>query len=106
MSLLKWDRHTFTGTELHVKTIGIIGLGNHEHLVLNYAKALNCEVLAFVPYIKVEFFERNQTKKCSSNERISYFDVFTLIVPTTEETSCMIATEEFSKMKYGWELLP
>ncbi len=41
---LKWNRHAFTGTELHGKTIGIIGLGNVVNRVASYANAFEMEV--------------------------------------------------------------
>ena len=63
MSELKWNRHTFTGTELLGKTIGIIGLGNVGHLVARYAKAFDMEVLAYDPYVADEVFERHNSIK-------------------------------------------
>ena len=105
MRELKWDRHSFTGTELLGKTIGIIGLGNVGHRVARYAKAFDMEVLAFDPYIAEEVFERHNAKKCSWNELLSSADVISLHVPKTEETTGMIGAEEFSKMKSGVVIL-
>ncbi|MCH2266041.1 MAG: phosphoglycerate dehydrogenase [SAR324 cluster bacterium] len=105
MSKLKWDRHTFTGTELLGKTIGIIGLGNVGHRVARYAKAFEMEVIAYDPYIADEVFERHHARKCTWDELISTSDVITLHVPKTEETTGMIGAKEFSRMKSGVVIL-
>ena len=105
MSELKWDRHTFTGTELFGKTIGIIGLGNVGHRVARYAKAFDMEVLAYDPYVADEVFERHNSIKCTWDELISSADVISLHVPKNTETTGMIGAKEFSRMKSGVVIL-
>jgi D-3-phosphoglycerate dehydrogenase len=46
MQAQRWDRHSFTGTELLGKTIGIIGLGNVGHRVARFARAFDMTVVS------------------------------------------------------------
>ena len=105
MSKLKWDRHSFTGTELLGKLIGIIGLGNVGHRVARYAKAFEMEVLAYDPYVSDEVFDRHYAKKCTLEELLTSADVISMHVPKNEETTGMIGAKEFSLMKPGAVIL-
>ncbi|MCA9976351.1 MAG: hypothetical protein KC413_11395 [Anaerolineales bacterium] len=50
----EWTRSKFVGTQLHGKTLGIIGLGRIGRLVAERAKAFGMEVVAFDPYVSEE----------------------------------------------------
>ena len=43
----KWNRNFYIGTELHGKTLGILGLGRNGKLVANYGKAFGMSVIAY-----------------------------------------------------------
>jgi len=101
MDVHGWDRHTFTGTELMGKTIGIIGLGNVGHRVARFARAFDMDVLAYDPYIADEVFDRHHAHKCDLNTLVRESDVITLHVPLNPETRKMINAEHFEKMKHG-----
>jgi len=101
MEDLRWERHTFTGTELLGKTLGIIGLGNVGHRVARFARAFDMEVHAFDPYLADEVFERHQARKASWEELLRESDVISLHVPKTRETSGMIGAAEIEQMKPG-----
>ncbi|MCX7887360.1 MAG: phosphoglycerate dehydrogenase, partial [Verrucomicrobiae bacterium] len=47
----KWDRKSFEGTELHGKTLGIIGLGRIGSEVAKRAAAFGMRVLAHDPFL-------------------------------------------------------
>ena len=45
--LKKWNSNSYIGTELHGKTLGILGLGRNGKLVANYGKAFGMSVIAY-----------------------------------------------------------
>jgi len=105
MSEFKWDRNTFTGTELLGKTIGIIGLGNVGHRIARYAQAFEMEILAYDPYVSDEVFDRHHAKKCTLNGLLQNADIVSMHVPKNEETTGMIGEAELSLMKSGAVIL-
>ena len=105
MEGLKWDRHTFTGTELLHKTIGIVGLGNVGHRVARFARAFDMEVLAYDPYISDDVFEAHHAKKVDLMTLVKQSDVITVHVPKNKETTGMIGAEHVAQMKEGVILL-
>lgn len=102
---LGWDRHTFQGSELMEKTIGIIGLGNVGHRVARFARAFDMEVLAYDPYISDDVFETHGAHKVTLEELIVRSDVITIHTPKTPETVNMIDAEAISRMKHGVVLI-
>ncbi|MBI3992220.1 MAG: phosphoglycerate dehydrogenase [Candidatus Lambdaproteobacteria bacterium] len=100
-----WDRHSFRGSELLGKTIGIIGLGNVGHRVAQYARAFEMEVLAYDPYIADDVFESYQAHKVSLEELIARADVITIHTPKTAETVNMLDAAAIARMKPGVVLI-
>lgn len=97
-----WDRHTFVGTELRDKTIGLVGLGNVGHRVAKFARGFDMKVLAYDPYIAKNMFDRHQAYRCETlEELISQVDILSVHVPLNKETTNMIAEAELSQLKPG-----
>jgi len=101
MTEQRWDRHTFTGTELMGKTIGIVGLGNVGHRVAGFANAFDMRVLAYDPYIADEVFDAHHARKVDLDTLVAEADVLTVHVPMTAETRGMIGPSHFARMKDG-----
>lgn len=94
-----WDKKSFTGLELHDKTLGIIGLGKIGSLVATRMMAFEMDVVAYDPYISDEKAARLGVKRVELAELLTVSDVITVHTPLTEETRGMIGAEQFALMK-------
>lgn len=101
MEANKWDRHTFTGTELLGKTVGIIGLGNVGHRVARFCNSFDCEVLAYDPYVSREYCEGHNAEQVELEELIQRSDLITIHTPKNKETINMLSDAEIAQMKKG-----
>ncbi len=98
----EWIKKKLLGTELHGKTLGIIGMGRIGSRVGQLAKALGMEIVGYDPLIPAEEIERRGAKPVQTlDELYAVADVITLHVPLTPQTRGMIGKEAFGKMKRG-----
>lgn len=98
----KWDRKSFTGTQLAGKTLGIVGLGRIGLAVARRALAFEMKVVGYDPFLSVEKgaeygvqVSRNVDDVCMAA------DFITVHTPLTEETRGIINAERIAKMKPG-----
>lgn len=89
------------GSELHGKTLGIIGLGRIGAEVASRAKAFGMKVLAFDIIQK----KSADAEIVGMDEIFRSSDFITLHVPLTDDTSEMINSRAISKMKAGVVLI-
>ena len=89
------DRQGFLGSELHGKTIGIIGLGAIGQRVAQLATAFGCNILAY-----------NRSKKniasvtqVDKEQLLSQSDIITLHLPLTADTKHFIDEHDFQLMQ-------
>lgn len=88
------DRQGFTGSELHNKTVGIIGLGAIGQRVAYLAHAFGCHVLGYnrseknIPYIR----------QVNKETLLSCSDIISVHLPLTAETKGLIGNREFATM--------
>ena len=83
-----WDREGNRGTELHNKTVGIIGYGNMGKAFAQRLIGFGCNVIAYDKY-KADYGDDFAEE--SSMERIfQEADILSLHVPLTEETNRMV----------------
>ena len=101
MAQHKWNRHSFTGTELWGKTIGIIGLGNVGHRVARFCNAFDCKVIAYDPYVTEEYCSGHNAEKVNLATLIQTSDIITIHTPKNKETTNMIGDAEIAQMKEG-----
>lgn len=80
------DRKRQAGTQLHGKTLGLIGLGRVGAIVAQRALAFHMTVLAFDPYISDEQVADERVQLVGLKELQMRSDFISLHVPLTHET--------------------
>ena len=83
-----WNRELNRGVELSGKTVGIIGYGNMGAAFAKRLTGLDCEVLAYDPYL--EKLPNTFAKKVELKELFSKADVVSLHIPLTEQTEYFV----------------
>lgn len=82
------------------KTLGIVGLGRIGKRVAHLASAFDCKVLYHdIVAGPPELEERYNLTRVGLDELLASSDIVTLHVPLTDETTNMMAQEQFEKMK-------
>lgn len=85
-----WNRNHIMGTELHGKSIGVIGLGRVGSHVAQIARGFSMKVLAFDPFQEDEVFQKYSAERVSLEELLSQSDIVSLHVPLTKQTKHML----------------
>ncbi|HEV3156592.1 MAG TPA: phosphoglycerate dehydrogenase [Candidatus Baltobacteraceae bacterium] len=94
-----WDRKPFIGTELHGKTLGIIGLGRIGSSVAVRASAFGMKLLAHDPFISRSRAESFNAELISLEELLGRSDIVTLHVPLNAQTLGMIDAEKLALLR-------
>jgi len=98
----EWLKKQLTGTELHGKTLGVVGMGRIGSRVGALAKALGMEIIGYDPLIPAEeIARRGATPVAELTDLYAQADVITLHVPLTPQTRGMVNAEAFAQMKPG-----
>ena len=95
----RWEKKTLKGRELFNKTLGLIGAGHIGRIVADRARGMKMKVIVFDPYIKPEAIEKLDFEPVSLDELLDRADFITIHTPKTEETTGMINSRAFAKMK-------
>ncbi len=106
--LLEAEKKRFAGSEIHGKTLGVIGLGAIGAMVANMALELGMKVAGYDPAISVEAAWRlsSQVEKMESlQDLLAVADYLTLHIPANEHTAGLIGEEAFAAMRPGACLL-
>ena len=95
----RWDRAPFIGTELHGKTLGIIGLGRIGGSVAVRAKAFGMNLLAYDPYVAQSRADAFETTLVPLEELLASADIVTLHVPLTPNTDTLMNAQHLAMMR-------
>jgi D-3-phosphoglycerate dehydrogenase len=85
-----WDRSSLIGTELHGKTLGIVGLGRIGANVAARARAFGMTILAHDPYVSAARADALDARLVDLETLLRDSDVVTLHVPLTPQTLGLI----------------
>ncbi|GAI41154.1 unnamed protein product [marine sediment metagenome] len=85
-----WRRSDFIGTEVRNKTLGIIGLGNIGSEVARRAQGLEMKLIAYDPFISVDYAHNLQVELVSLEQLLGESDFITLHLPLTASTRALI----------------
>ena len=95
----EWPRSN--GTELYGKTIGILGLGAVGKAVAKRASGFSMEILAYDPFINMEYADANGVISTDFNTVTREADFLCLHMPLTDETRGVISLDVMKTMKKG-----
>ncbi len=106
-SILKgeWKRSKFMGSQLHGKTLGIVGLGRIGMHVAHLAQAFGMKVIGVDPYISEATAQERKIALVNLDTLLAQADIITLHTVLTAETRGMINAETIAKMKPGVRLV-
>lgn len=102
----KWDKKSFTGTQLAGKTIGIIGLGRIGLAVAKRCRGLEMTVLGNDPFFGAERAAEHGIELCSSvDDMLPRCDFLTVHTHLTNETRGIINAARFQIAKKGLRVI-
>ncbi|MGB1288919.1 MAG: phosphoglycerate dehydrogenase, partial [Aggregatilineales bacterium] len=99
------DRKQQAGTQLHGKTLGLIGLGRVGMIVAERCLAFGMRVLAFDPYLQESDISDRRIQLVGLRDLLTDSDFISLHVPLTAETKTLINPGTISQMKQGVRLI-
>jgi D-3-phosphoglycerate dehydrogenase len=94
-----WDRQAFSGSELHGKTLGTLGLGRVGRYVVGLAQAFGMQVLAYDPFVAESAASELGVSLTTLPDVLQRSDAVTLHIPLTEDTRRIISGETLALMK-------
>jgi D-3-phosphoglycerate dehydrogenase len=97
----KWEKNKFQGRELAGKTLGVIGLGNIGRIVVDRARGLRMNVIAFDPVVTAERATALGVELVTIDDIWSRADAITVHTPLTSETKGLVNDASIAKMKKG-----
>lgn len=102
----KWDRKSFTGTQLAGKTLAVVGLGRIGLSVARRAIGLEMKVLGYDPFLSADKAAQEGIELYRDlDELLPKCDYLTVHTPMTPETEGLINAERIAKMKRGVRII-
>jgi D-3-phosphoglycerate dehydrogenase len=97
----KWDRKSFSGTELFGKRLGVVGFGRIGREVAARCRAFGMEVEAFDPFVAPAVAEGLHVKLRALDDLLQTSDYLTLHTTLTEDTKHLVGKDALAKVKNG-----
>ncbi len=102
----KWERSKFSGTELHEKTLGILGFGRIGQLVAQRARGFGMRVVAYDPFVGAERYRDLGAERAESPDDVyAVADFLTIHLPKTSDTEGWLNADVLAKCKDGVKVL-
>ncbi|MDQ1374939.1 MAG: D-3-phosphoglycerate dehydrogenase / 2-oxoglutarate reductase, partial [Actinomycetota bacterium] len=95
----KWERSKWEGTELHGKTLGIVGLGRVGALVAQRASAFGMRLIAYDPFVSADRARQMGIDLLSLEDLVRQADIITIHLPKTPETLGLFGKDLLAQMK-------
>ncbi|WP_165219570.1 phosphoglycerate dehydrogenase [Aquisphaera insulae] len=95
----KWDRNTFTGTQLEGKTLGVVGLGRVGLAVAHRAQGFGMTVVGYDPLLSAEKALEHGIESLQLDEIWPRCDFISVHTPLTPETRNIIDAKALAAMK-------
>jgi D-3-phosphoglycerate dehydrogenase len=102
----KWDRKSYTGTQLAGKTLAVVGLGRIGLAVAKRALGLEMKVVGYDPFLSAEKAAEHGIEIVRSvDDLIHRCDFLSVHTPLTEETKGLINAARIARMKQGVRII-
>lgn len=102
----KWDRKSFTGTQLAGKSLGVVGLGRIGLTVAKRCVALEMKVLGFDPFLSPERAAEHGIELYRDlDEMIAKCDYITVHTPMTPDTENLINAARIATLRPGVRII-
>lgn len=102
----KWDRKSFTGTQLAGKTLAVVGLGRIGLAVAQRAVGLEMKVVGYDPFLSAEKAAKFGIEVVRQvDDLVERCDFLTVHTPLTDETRGLIDAARMARMKKGVRLV-
>ncbi len=95
----QWKRSFYGGSELHGKTVGLIGFGRLGRMVSNYVKSFGVTIVAYDPYVRQDAMNTFGVKKVSLEKLLKVSDIVSIHSIYNTTTQGMITKDHFKLMK-------
>lgn len=96
----RWERSRWSGTELHDKVLGVLGLGRIGTLVAQRCHAFGMRLVAYDPFVAPERAARIGVELAATvDEVLERADFVTVHLPKNAETLGLIGAERLARMK-------
>jgi D-3-phosphoglycerate dehydrogenase / 2-oxoglutarate reductase len=97
----RWERHQFMGSELHGKTLGVVGFGRIGRLTAHRAAAFGMEIIAYDPFVDPKSLANIgfAARLVSLDELLPQADVVSCHMPANENTRNLFDYGRFCQMK-------
>ncbi|NWF70425.1 MAG: phosphoglycerate dehydrogenase [Chloroflexi bacterium] len=99
------DRKRQAGTQLHGKTLGLIGLGRVGRIVATRCLAFGMHIVACDPYVPEDEIGDERILLVNLTELLQRSDFVSIHVPATAETRGLLGKEQIAHMKNGARLI-
>lgn len=98
----KWDRKSFSGTEVNKKTLAVLGMGRIGTEFAKRAQAFGMKVVAYDPYLSANRAQMlNVELRDNLDEAVKDADFITMHMPLTPETKHMLNETRLRHCKKG-----
>jgi D-3-phosphoglycerate dehydrogenase / 2-oxoglutarate reductase len=101
----RWDRKEFTGSEVHEKVLGLIGLGRTGRAVAARCQAFGMRVIGFDPVVGVDAAKRLGVELISLDELFRRSDFLSFHLPLTPETHHLLNDRTLAACKKGVRII-
>lgn len=95
----RWERNRFLGTEVHDKTLGVIGFGRIGTEVARRAQGLEMQVVCFDPQINLERAKNMNVEVVELDELLRRSDFISFHVPLNRHTRGLINERSIELLK-------
>lgn len=96
-----WERKKFVGSELHGKTVGVVGLGRIGREVAGWCSNFGMEVVGYDPILSESAARASNIELVSLEQLYSRCDFISLHTPLTHETRNMLNASTLAMCKPG-----
>lgn len=100
-----WKKSKYTGVEIRNKILGVIGLGKIGTEVAKIAMKIGMVVIAYDPYVSLEYAARNGVTLVKKEELLKKSDFITIHSSLTKDTKNLIDEPEINLMKKGVRII-